>query len=86
MREFAASAKDFKDWTFFAKERFADEKFSRNLKDRTDFASEGETFSGWEFLISLTNPRTASIFDFLDDYIFIIDEPPIVGQNAGKLL
>ena len=81
MREFAAIAKDFKDWAFFAKERFADEKFSRNLKDRTVFAIEGETFSGWEFLISLTNPRTASVFDFLKDCIFIIDEPPIIEQT-----
>ncbi len=81
MREFAAAAKDFKDWAFFAKEIFNDEKFARNLKDRTDFASEGETFSGWEFLTSLTNPKNNSVFDFLSDCIFIIDEPPFVEQT-----
>ena len=66
MREFAATAKDFKDWAFFARERFADEKFARALlKDRTQFADEGESFSGWEFLFSLVQRRDSSVFDFL---------------------
>lgn len=81
MREFSATAKDFKDWTFFAEERFADEKYARNLKDRTQFAVEGETFPGWEFLILLVNPRSASVFDYLKDAIFIIDEPSIIEQT-----
>ncbi|HSK73893.1 MAG TPA: hypothetical protein VK892_19500, partial [Pyrinomonadaceae bacterium] len=46
MREFAAKPKDLKDWAVFARERFEEEKFARPLKDRTDFAAEGETFSG----------------------------------------
>ncbi|MGI8640667.1 MAG: transcription-repair coupling factor [Pyrinomonadaceae bacterium] len=81
MREFAATAQDFKDWTFFAKERFSDERFARNLKDRTEFAAEGEDFSGWEFLIPLTKPRNSSVFDFLQDGVFVIDEPAIVEQT-----
>ncbi len=78
MREFAASMQDLKDWAFFARERFADEKFRRNLKDRTDFADEGETFGGWEFLIPLVKPLGASIFDHLSDCVFVIDEPAAV--------
>jgi transcription-repair coupling factor (superfamily II helicase) len=34
MREFSATAKDFRDWSFFARERFSNEKFARALKDR----------------------------------------------------
>ncbi len=75
MREFAASPQDLKDWAFFAVERFGDDQFARNLRDRTDFASEGETFSGWEFLFPLVKPISANIFDYLDDFIFVIDEP-----------
>ena len=83
MREFSATAKDFKDWAFFADERFADEKHARNLKDRTQFAVEGEDFPGWEFLISLVNPRNSSVFDYFKDAIFIIDEPAIIEQTLG---
>ncbi|MEP7039348.1 MAG: CarD family transcriptional regulator, partial [Acidobacteriota bacterium] len=84
MREFAANAQDFKDWAFFARERFADERFARNLKDRTDFADEGEDFSGWEFLIPLVKPRTSNIFDFLKNCVFIIDEPILVEKTLSE--
>jgi len=81
MREFSAVSSDFNDWSFFARERFAEEKFARAVKDRADFADEGEDFSGWEFMIPLVKPRTSSIFEFLKDVIFIIDEPTQIEQT-----
>jgi len=81
MREFAVSQQDLKDWSFFAGERFADDKFKRNLKDRTDFADEGEPFSGWEFLIPLVKPFNGTIFDHLSDCIFVIDEPTAIEHT-----
>jgi transcription-repair coupling factor (superfamily II helicase) len=83
MREFAAVSADFNDWAFFARERFADEKQARAVKDRTDFASEGESFSGWEFLLPLVKPRESTVFEYLRDAIFVIDEPSIVEQTLG---
>lgn len=85
MREFLASPQDMKDWSFFAAERFSDEKFRRNLKDRTDFADDGETFSGWEFLLPLVRPLTATIFDHIDDHILVIDEPTTVEGSLQEL-
>jgi transcription-repair coupling factor (superfamily II helicase) len=85
MREFAFSAQDLKDWAFFARDRFADERFARNLKDRTDFAENGETFSGWEFLIPIVRPLTATVFDHLPDCVFVIDEPVAVEQTLNGL-
>ena len=81
MRPFSASAQDFKDWAFFARERFRDEKFARNLTDRTQFSDEGEDFSGWEFLIPIVNPRNSSVFDFLTDCIFVFDEPAMIEKT-----
>jgi transcription-repair coupling factor (superfamily II helicase) len=81
MREFAAVSKDFNEWSFAARERFSEAKFARNLKDRTDFTDEGESFSGWEFLFPLVHARNASVFDYLSDAIFVIDEPAIVEQT-----
>jgi transcription-repair coupling factor (superfamily II helicase) len=83
MREFAATAKDFQDWAFFARERFADEKHTRALLDRTQFADEGEDFSGWEFLFPLIQKRSSSVFDFLKDCVFVVDEPTIVEQSLA---
>jgi transcription-repair coupling factor (superfamily II helicase) len=84
MREFAAGAKDFRDWAFFARERFADERFARAVQDRADFADEGESFSGWEFLMPLINPRKSVVFDYLKDAVFVIDEPPLVEQTLAN--
>ncbi len=81
MREFAATAQDFRDWSFFARERFSGEKFARALKDRTQFTDEGEDFSGWEFLFPLHAPREKSVFDFLDDFVLIVDEPAIIEHT-----
>ncbi len=84
MREFSAVSQDFKDWAFFAQERFADEKFAGDLKDRTQFAGEGEDFSGWEFLFPLVHARNSSVFDFVKDAVFVIDEPPIIKQTLSN--
>lgn len=75
MREIAVTPQDFKDWAFFARERFADDRFKRNLKDRTDFAEAGETFSGWEFQMPLVRPLAATVFDYLPNRVLVIDEP-----------
>ncbi|QQS32597.1 MAG: transcription-repair coupling factor [Acidobacteriota bacterium] len=75
MREFAATPQDLRDWAFFAEQEFADENFSRNLRDRTEIAAEGATFSGWEFLIPLVKPLDGSVFDHLSDFTLIADEP-----------
>jgi len=83
MREFSAAAKDFRDWSFFAREKFAGEKYARALKDRTQFADEGEDFSGWEFLFPLVNPRGANVFDFLKSYVLVVDEPSLIEQTLS---
>lgn len=83
MREFSAVSSDFTDWAFFAAERFADENFARNLRDRTDFAGEGESFSGWEFLFPLIKPLDSTIFDYLRDVVFVIDEPLVIEQTLA---
>jgi transcription-repair coupling factor (superfamily II helicase) len=85
MREFAASSADMKDWAFFARERFEGDVYARGLLDRTEFAEEGETFSGWEFLIPLVKTLNATVFDYLKDAVFLIDEPASVEQTLAGL-
>lgn len=85
MREFAATQQDLKDWAFFARERFSGDRFVRNLADRTEFADEGETFAGWEFLLPLVKPLTGSVFDLVADPVFLIDEPASVEQTLASV-
>ncbi len=86
MREFAASPNDFRDWAFFARERFAGDLQARALRDRTDFADAGESFAGWEFLLPLSSPRRASIFDYFGDATLIVDEPSVIEQSVTSFI
>ncbi len=84
MREFSVTPADFKDWAFFAEERFTDDKFHRNLKDRTDLARDGESFSGWEFLMPVSKPLTSTVFEHFSDHILIIDEPSELEETLTR--
>ena len=84
MREFAATEEDLREWAFFAEERFSDERFARNLQDRTDFAEQGESFSGWEFMLPLSRPLGGKLFDYLSDCVLVVDEPNLVEHSLSS--
>src|SRR2546423_6549342 len=84
MREYAVGADDFRLWAEAARERFADERYARALKDRTVFAAEGETFAGWEWLIPLIHPTPANAFDYLRDTVLVVDEPAGLESFLGN--
>ena len=75
MRELSVSSGDFRLWAEFARERWNDPRYTRALADRTAFANEGESFAGWEWLMPLVVERNSTVFDYLKDTVFVIDEP-----------
>jgi transcription-repair coupling factor (superfamily II helicase) len=85
MREYAVGADDFRLWAIAARERFTDERYARALEDRTVFAHEGETFAGWEWLISLVLPTKATTFDYLRDTVLVVDEPAQIESYLGTV-
>lgn len=78
MRELIARPSDFREWAAQARARWHDPRFARSMRDRTDFADEGEDFPGWEWLLTIVRERNASIFDYLNDAVLVIDEPVAV--------
>ncbi|MEK6336357.1 MAG: transcription-repair coupling factor [Acidobacteriota bacterium] len=75
MRELLVRAADFREWATRARARWHDERFARSLRDRTMFAEEGESFPGWEWLISINRESNATVFDYFPDAVLVIDEP-----------
>ena len=75
MRDERASADDFRNWAKLARDHWKDEKYERALRDRLVFADEGEQFQGWEYLMPLASPLTATVFDYLRDTVLVVDEP-----------
>jgi transcription-repair coupling factor (superfamily II helicase) len=78
MREIAVRPSDFREWAAQARVRWREPRFARSLRDRTVFADEGEDFPGWEWLISLVHEGRASVFEFFEDAILVVDEPVAV--------
>lgn len=75
MRDERASRDDFRRWAKLARAHWKDERYERALRDRLVFADEGEQFQGWEYLMPLASPLTATIFDYLQNTVLVIDEP-----------
>src|ERR1044072_4898809 len=48
VRELTVRNADFQHWAEAARARWSDPRYSRALRDRTEFADEGESFAGWE--------------------------------------
>ena len=84
MRELSVTPMDFQIWSEGARERWSDERFNRSLKDRTAFADEGEAFTGWEWLISLTTDSRSTVFDHLKDVVLVVDEPSAIESYIGE--
>ena len=84
MRELAVRPSDFREWAARARVRWRDSRFARSLRDRTVFADEGEDFPGWEWLISLVHEGSASVFEYLQDAVLIVDEPVAVENYLAS--
>ncbi|HKX26657.1 MAG TPA: transcription-repair coupling factor [Blastocatellia bacterium] len=86
MRDERAGANDFRNWGRQAREHWKDERYDRALRDRLVFADEGEAFQGWEYLMPLIQPLTASVFDYLDDMVLVVEEPAEIEKNIRSAL
>ncbi len=85
MRDVATRREEFIEWADAARERWADEKYKRHLRERVHHAERGETFAGWEYLIPLIRPLRSSAFDYFKDAVFVVDEPAEIETRAAEL-
>ncbi|HTA45121.1 MAG TPA: transcription-repair coupling factor [Bryobacteraceae bacterium] len=50
-----------------------------------DLPPPGEPFAGWELLVSAVRPRPASILDFFEKPLLVVDEPELTKAAADRL-
>ncbi|MEO6726549.1 MAG: hypothetical protein ABIP14_14775, partial [Blastocatellia bacterium] len=86
MRDERAGADDFRQWAKVARQHWKDDRYDRALRDRTVFADEGEQFQGWEYLLPLARPLSASVFDYLHGTVLVIDEPSELEKQIRATL
>ncbi len=85
MRELTVQPDDFRLWAMAARERWGDERFARALRDRTEFAEEGEGFAGWEWLMPVLRQRSATVLDYLKNAVLVVDEPSALDSYLGEV-
>jgi transcription-repair coupling factor (superfamily II helicase) len=85
MRELVVRPPDFRTWAYVARERWADERYARALRDRTVYADEAESFAGWEWLMPIVRERNATVFDYLKNAVLVVDEPSAVDAFLGEV-
>jgi transcription-repair coupling factor (superfamily II helicase) len=85
MRELTVQADDFRLWAMAARDRWQDERFERALRDRTEFADEGEGFPGWEWLMPIVRERSATIFEYLKNAVLVVEEPSGLDSYLGEV-
>src|SRR6185312_9649002 len=86
MRDDRSTSGDFRGWARLARERWQDERYSRAVHDRLVPAEDGEAFPGWEYLMPLAHPLSASVFDYLGDAVLVIDEPAEIEKRIRTIL
>jgi len=85
MREIVVRNTDFLEWADAARARWRDPRYARALRDRTVFADESESFSGWEWLMPIVKERSGSVFDYLKDAVIVIDEPASIENYLSEV-
>jgi transcription-repair coupling factor (superfamily II helicase) len=85
MRELAVRREEFMSWAECAETQWSDDRFRRDLRARLAHAERGEPFPGWEYLIPLMRPLTASPFDYFKDAVLVIDEPVEIEKRTSDL-
>ena len=65
MRETVITAEEIARWHEEAPQYWSEVRFAESLLEKLQFTESGELFNGFEYLFALTNPLTASLFDFL---------------------
>ncbi|HZI88125.1 MAG TPA: transcription-repair coupling factor [Pyrinomonadaceae bacterium] len=85
MRELTVTNRDFRHWAEVARDRWSEPRYARSLRDRTEFADEGESFNGWEWLMPLVRERNSTVFEYLKDAVLVIDEPAGVESFLSEV-
>src|SRR2546427_7682418 len=86
MQDVVISREMLRDWGARARERWRDEAFEKELNDKLVFADNGEFFTGIPYLVSIVQPMEATLFDYAEPAVLILDEPEVLQETYEKFL
>jgi transcription-repair coupling factor (superfamily II helicase) len=84
MQEQFVTREMFRDWAAKARRRWEDERYHDDLNEKLVFADDGEPFPGSQFLIPVAQPLEAKLVDYLDEAVFVLDEPELLNEGYAE--
>ena len=84
MQEHFVTHEMFRDWAGAARQRWQEEKYHDDLNDKLVLADDGERFPGSQFLLPESSPLKAGLVDYLEEAVFVLDEPDLLGESYRK--
>src|SRR5438094_5581464 len=84
MQEVVISREMLREWGARARERWRAEAFEKDLNDKLVFADNGEFFTGVPYLISIVQPMEATLFDYAEAAVLILDELEVLQDTYEK--
>ncbi|HEY2931001.1 MAG TPA: transcription-repair coupling factor [Acidobacteriota bacterium] len=84
MREDSPGVEQMQQWNETALRRWGGGEYGYAFDERLLFAEHGQSFQGIEFLLPLTIPRNASVFDYAADAVLVLPEPEWLEEQRVK--
>lgn len=84
MQEQFVTREMFRDWAGKARRRWENERYHDDLNEKLVFADDGEPFPGSQFLIPASQPLSATLVDYLDEAVFVLDEPELLNEGYSE--
>jgi len=84
MQDVVISREMLRDWGARAREQWRAEAFEKDLNDKLVFADNGEFFTGVPYLISIVQPMEATLFDYAEAAVLVLDEPEVLRETYEK--
>jgi transcription-repair coupling factor (superfamily II helicase) len=83
MQDVVISREMLRHWAGKARETWND-GFEKDLNEKLVFADNGEFFPGAPYVIPLVQPMEATILDYADPAVLVLDEPEVLEETYSK--
>jgi transcription-repair coupling factor (superfamily II helicase) len=86
MQDVLVSREMLREWSTRARQHWPEESFQKDLSEKLAFSEAGEYFPGASFLIPLTSPLEAALFDYAAGGVLVMDETELLQETHEKFL
>ena len=84
MQDTVITREMLRDWGGRSRQHWTDDAFQKDLNEKLVFADNGELFPGASYLMPLARPMEATLLDYAEPAVLIVDEPEVIDEAHRK--